>query len=177
MDVYFSSDAFGIMVTGYEKRWCWLCGKQTSSSLWSHCKQLLRLKPPQKKDKVNLDPSQASWCFLLGQCLLLGEAIVARKRWEEKFRRVCVMGVVAQRTVREGDGGLLLLFQKEELQTQGQGVNCIQLWSPWSFRGKCYNLLQPEVHTRFICIAKPSCTLPLLLVVFALVRSLSMMTL
>ena len=80
---------------GYEKRWCWVCGKQASSSHWRHRKPILRLKPPQKKDKVSLDPSQASWCFL-GQCRILGEAIVGRKRWEEKFRRVCVMAVVAR---------------------------------------------------------------------------------
>ena len=36
----------------------------------------------------------------LGQCRLLGEAIVGRKRWEQNFRRVCVLGVVAQRTRR-----------------------------------------------------------------------------
>ena len=66
VDVYFSSDLFGFMDAlsahgmGCEKRWCWLCGKQTSSSQWRHCKPILRLKPPQKKDKVSLDPSQAS---------------------------------------------------------------------------------------------------------------------
>ena len=40
-----------------------------------------------------------TWCFL-GQCRILGEAIVGRKRWEERVRGVCVMGVVAQHTRR-----------------------------------------------------------------------------
>ena len=132
-------------------------------------RQSCQLKPPQKKDKVSLDPSEAIlWYF--GQCRLLGEAIVGKKRCEQKFRPVYVFDVVAQRTRRR----LELLFQREQLQNQG--VNCVQLWSPWSFRGKCYNLLQREVYTRFICIAKPSCTLFSLLGVFALVRSLSILT-
>ena len=38
-------------------------------------------------------------CYL-GQCRLLGEAIVGKKRWEQKFRRFCVFGVVAQHTRR-----------------------------------------------------------------------------
>ena len=72
---------------------------------------------------------------------------------------------------REGGSWLLSLFPKEQLQTQGGKY--IQFWSPWSFIGSWYNLLQPAVTVRFICIAKPSCTLLLLLFVLALVGSLS----
>ena len=71
VDVYFSSDARGFIDAlsaqmGYEIRWCWLCGKQTSSTQWRHCPPVLQLKPPQKKDNVTLESSQASQC-LLGQ--------------------------------------------------------------------------------------------------------------
>ena len=88
-----------------------------------------------------MDPSQASWCFL-GQCRILGEAIVGRKRWEEKFRRVCVMGA--------WDKAADKLRQLVKGMSLGYGLGVGGELRDWaSFEGKKILELPREVGDRF----------------------------
>ena len=70
-----------------------------------HCPPVLQLKHPQKKDKASLDPSQALKVFLANAASSMGEAIVGRKRWKEKFRRVGLLGAGSGQWGGGGGGG------------------------------------------------------------------------